>query len=164
MLRTTECVDANDFFELYQDQMERGTLEGEALEYALELLRENAMMDQIYFISSLGNLYYYLLLYRYFPEKQKEYWVIQIRRHSFDLDIFQTFSCPALRKRLEEQIGYLYAKETKRICRETKISQSIFPEDVPDELTIEALSDDYFIQSFLEKYAGNDRVKKYLGI
>ena len=94
-------IDENDFFELYHNQIESGKLEGEAFAYAIDLIREKAESDTVAYFRRLEKIYYYLLQYKYFPEKQGAYWVMQIRKHTSELQFLNRVSTPALRKKVE---------------------------------------------------------------
>lgn len=147
-------IDENDFFELYHNQIESGKLEGEAFEYAIDLIREKAESDTVAYFRRLEKIYYYLLQYKYFPEKQGAYWVMQIRKHTSELQFLNRVSTPALRKKVEFYDHKWFSRAKLCICLETRTDPSTFPGDIPDEWTLDTLADDDFIESFLEEYAG----------
>ena len=136
-------IDENDFFELYHNQIESGKLEGEAFAYAIDLIREKAESDTVAYFRRLEKIYYYLLQYKYFPEKQ-----------GAELQFLNRVSTPALRKKVEAYDHKWFSRAKLYICLETQTDPSTFPGDIPDEWTLDTLADDDFIESFLEEYAG----------
>lgn len=143
----TRFLNSSEFLEFYGEDIKKGEISGDALDYAIDLMEMIREYDQICLDKYIMNIYYFMLKYRYFPEDQCELYISLIREAYLFLDISRNSCSDTLIRQID--CKKIYNMVITRIQLEKKFD--IPDKELPEEFILENLNDD-FIESYLDKY------------
>lgn len=140
-------LDPSEFLEFYGEDIKKGEISGDVLEYAIDLIHCIDEEDQIFFRKYLLDIYYFMLKYRYFPEDQCELYTSLINEAYYTIDIYRDNSSNVLIEKID--CKKIYNLAISRIEIEKKFD--IPDKELPEEFILKNLNID-FIKSYLDKY------------
>ena len=143
----TRFLNSSEFLEFYGEDIKKGEISGDALDYAIDLMEMIREYDQICLDKYIMNIYYFMLKYRYFPEDQCELYISLIREAYSYLEICCESSSNALLRQID--CKKIYDLTINRIQLEKKFN--IPDKEFPKEFAIENLNRE-FIEPYLDKY------------
>ena len=148
------------FLEEHAEQLKDGKATPEQVKEMVNELLEMSASEEREFKSRLKQLYLHMLKYQTQIDKQTRSWIESILHQSDDLIDF--VKDKSLVRRILPEIPTIFDRARRLAIKETCLPDRAFIKEVPADWTLENLTNDSFIDSFLDKYATTSEAKFYL--
>ncbi len=155
-----------EIYELYEEfgkDIENGVIGDVCREEIYKYLMSVMQSDVKGVRMLLSRLYRYLLKYRYQPANQSMLWIEIVRMASIDLAISLEEKYVRDRMGIEVQQD-IYADVVNGLAVELNVDRDIFPKKLPEELSLDKLTDYRAVHDYLRKYAQCRHIKEELNM
>lgn len=150
---------AKEKIDVYNEVLKRNSLNEYLVPETLAFIIENTAKDKKSCNSEIERLYCHLLKYYYQSNKQSRSWISTINDASFNAYKFIS-SNKNVRQDVENNLEKSYLKGRDKAIGETRLSSNIFPQAIPNNWTLDNISNNLWIKDFLIRYAKSDEAKK----
>ena len=156
-------MEVYELYDLFGNDIENGVISDVCQEEIYKYLMSVMQSDVKGVRMLLSRLYRYLLKYRYQPENQELLWIEIVRMASIDLAI--SLEEKYVRDKMGVEVQQeIYADIVKGLAVEMNVSKEIFSSKLPEELSLENLTDYGAVHRYLRKYARCKHIKEELNI